>query len=50
VDAIHLSSAIRGKAARFISWDTKDFPIGRVTEGVAVQEPEAYGQGTLPVA
>jgi len=49
-DAIHLSSAIRGKAERFMTWDTKDFPIGRVIEGVAVQEPEAYGQGTLPVA
>ncbi len=47
---IHLSSAIRGKAARFMTWDTKDFPIGQVIEGVAVQEPEAYGQGTLPVA
>ena len=48
-DAIHLSSAIRGKAERFMTWDTKDFPIGRVIDGVAVQEPEAYGQGTLPV-
>lgn len=49
-DAIHLPSAIRGKAERFMTWDMKDFPIGRVIDGVAVQEPEAYGQGTLPVA
>lgn len=49
-DAIHLSSAIRGKAERFMTWDAKDFPIGRVVEGVTVQEPEAYGQRTLPVA
>ena len=48
-DAIHLSSAIRGKAERFMTWDTKDFPIGRVIDGVAVQEPETYGQGTVPV-
>jgi predicted nucleic acid-binding protein len=49
-DAIHLSSAIRAKAERFMTWDMKDFPIGQVIEGVAVQKPEAYGQGTLPVA
>lgn len=49
-DAVHLSSAVKGKAARFMSWDTKDFPIGDVIEGVVVEEPEAYGQGTLPVA
>jgi predicted nucleic acid-binding protein len=49
-DAIHLSSAIRGKAAHFMTWDTKDFSIGQIIEGVTVQEPEAYGQQTLPVA
>lgn len=48
-DAIHLSSAIRVKAGRFMTWDAKDFPLGQVIEGVAIQEPEAYGQGTLPV-
>lgn len=48
-DAIHLSSAIRGKAERFMTWDTTDFPIGQIVEGVTVQEPEAHGQGTLPV-
>jgi predicted nucleic acid-binding protein len=49
-DAIHLASAIRGRTERFMTWDTKDFPIGQTVEGVRVQEPEAYGQGTLPVA
>ncbi|MCL4449228.1 MAG: type II toxin-antitoxin system VapC family toxin [Actinobacteria bacterium] len=48
-DAVHLASAIRGKAERFMTWDVKDFPIGKVVEGVTVQEPVAYGQGTLPV-
>ncbi len=42
-DAIHLSSAIRGKAERFMTWDSKDFPMGQVIEGVIVQEPVAYG-------
>lgn len=49
-DAIHLSSAIRGKAERFMTWDTTDFPIGQIVDGVTIQEPEAHGQGTLPVA
>ena len=33
-----------------MTWDTTDFPIGQVVEGVTVQEPEALGQGTLPVS
>jgi predicted nucleic acid-binding protein len=49
-DAIHLASAIRGKAERFMTWDSKDFPIGQVIDGLTVQEPEVYGQGTLPVS
>lgn len=49
-DAIHLASAIRGRAAKFMTWDAKDFPIGQTVEGVQVQQPEAHGQGTLPVA
>ena len=32
-----------------MTWDTKDFPIGQTVDGVQVQEPEAYGQGTLPI-
>jgi predicted nucleic acid-binding protein len=48
-DAIHLASAIRGRAERFMTWDGKDFPIGQRVDGVEIQEPVAYGQGTLPV-
>ncbi len=48
-DAVRLASAIRGRASRFMTWDTKDFPIGQTVDGVQVQEPEAYGQGTLPI-
>lgn len=49
-DAVHLASAVRGRAESFMTWDTKDFPIGRVIENMRIQEPEARGQGTLPVA
>lgn len=49
-DAVHLASAIRGRASRFMTWDTKDFPIGQTVDGVQVQEPESYGQGTLPLS
>ena len=48
-DAVHLASAIKGKADCFMTWDTKDFPIGKLIEGIMIQEPEAYGQGTLPI-
>jgi len=48
-DAIHLSSGIQGKAERFMTWERKDFSIGRVIHRAALQEPETYGQGTLPL-
>ncbi len=46
-DAVHLASAIRGRAERFMTWDSKDFPISQNIDGMIVQEPEAYGQGAL---
>ena len=49
-DAVHLASAIRGRAETFMTWDTKDFPIGQAVEGVQVQVPETEGQGTFAVS
>ena len=45
-DAIHLASAIRGRAKTFMTWDT-DFPIGQDIDGIAIREPAPLGQGTL---
>jgi hypothetical protein len=46
-DAIRLSSAIRGKAERFMTWDAKDFPIGRVVEGATPTTIPARNHATM---
>lgn len=46
-DAIHLASAVYAKAEVFLSYNTNDFTVGAMHDGVWVDEPYAYGGPTL---
>lgn len=46
-DAIHLASAIVAAADVLMTWDGKDFPLGRTIEGVYVSEPYLLGDPDL---
>lgn len=46
-DAIHLASAVRASCDVLMTWNKKDFPIGKTVHGVDVCEPFRFGQLTL---
>jgi predicted nucleic acid-binding protein len=44
MDALHLASAVRGRADVFLTWDTDDFRrIGPNVDGVTISQPYWYG-------
>ena len=45
-DAIHLASAIEHEADAFLTFDTDDFPIGQLVDGVWVDVPYFPGDDT----
>lgn len=46
-DAIHLASAVTAKAEVYLTYNTRDFPMGSLHDGVWVDKPYRYGQPTL---
>jgi predicted nucleic acid-binding protein len=47
-DAIHLASAVRGKADAFLTYDDRLLRLGAL-DGVTIEEPAITGQGELEV-
>jgi predicted nucleic acid-binding protein len=44
MDALHLASAVRGRATVFFTWNSKDFDrVGPMVDGIKVCEPYWYG-------